>query len=78
MTKIDRGEIRLIENKKPRVGANADYHFTVLEEGGVDSAFMFTQLELDRAKYRAKQNPEDWIPRRSFLSRLFRAMKKPK
>jgi hypothetical protein len=78
MTKIDRGEIKKIENKKPRVGANADYFFTILEREGVDKEFMFTKLELDRAKYRAVKNPEDWIQRRSFLSRLFRAMKKPK
>jgi len=78
MNKIDRGEIRQIENKKPRVGANADYFFTILEMDGADKEFMFTELELNRAKYRATKNPEDWMQRRSFFSRLFRAMKKPK
>ena len=75
---IDRGELKLVENQKPRVGANADYYFAVLEDAGVDNQFMFTETELDRARYRAMRNPEDWMPRRSFFSRVFRAMKKPK
>ncbi len=75
---IDKGELKLVENSKRKVGANANYYFTVLEDNNEDERFMFTETELERAKYRASRNPEDWMPRRSFFSRVFRAMKKAK
>ena len=61
---VDTGELTLVQNTKRKLGANTEY--------------FYTPAELDKARYRATRNMEDWQPKRSVFSRIFRAMKKTK
>tara|TARA_Y100000361_G_scaffold152757_1_gene172963 strand:+ start:3723 stop:3959 length:237 start_codon:yes stop_codon:yes gene_type:complete len=75
---VDTGELTLVKNTNKRMGANSEYLFTILEEKGEEAEYMFTPAELEKARYRATRNIEDWQPKRSVFSRIFRAMKKKK
>jgi hypothetical protein len=75
---VDTGELKLVKNTNKKVGANAEYFYTILDKDGRDTEYMFTPAELDKARYRATRNMEDWQPKRSVFSRIFRAMKKSK
>tara|TARA_B100001540_G_scaffold9868_1_gene8675 strand:+ start:11411 stop:11632 length:222 start_codon:yes stop_codon:yes gene_type:complete len=69
--KTDIGELIQIKNTRKRVGAKATYYFAILKENEHEERYMFTESQLDAAKYRAGQNKEDWKPKRTFWQKLF-------
>ena len=75
---VDTGELTLVKNTNRKLGANTEYFYTILDKEGRDTEYMFTPAELDKGRYRATRNTEDWQTKRSVFSRIFRAMKKTK
>ena len=46
---VDTGELKLVKNTNKKVGANAEYFYTILDKDGRDTEYMFTPAELDKA-----------------------------
>jgi hypothetical protein len=63
------GEVKLVENKDKRSGANESYYGVVLKNGDQYNSLLFTEHELQMAFQRAVSNQEDVVDR-SFLSLL--------
>jgi len=70
--KVKKGHIIKVWNtKRPKFSnANSAYHVIHCQQSGQEFPIMLTEKELERAAYRAMQNPED-VPKKGFLTEIF-------
>ena len=71
MAKVKRGKVIQVENKNKKFGANSDYYAIWVENSkGSEYCLLFTEYELNRAKDRANNNPED-VSTKGFFTDFF-------
>jgi hypothetical protein len=70
--KVKMGHIIKVWNtERPKFSnANTTYHVIHCQQGDREFPIMLTEKELERAAYRATQNPED-VPKKGFLTNIF-------
>jgi len=61
MPKNRQGDLNRVANTKPKRNANQTYHHVRVQNGKKELHLLLTDHEVQRARHRAEQNPEDLL-----------------